>query len=206
MCDCLSDGIAVVFGNSDPFPMRASIIAVLLLLFSEILVNAGQPKSVIITNDNVVIDGTIVGSKEPKAGFQISLKQALAALGKPSSIGRNWTTASYLWENDGIALGVEWNKDHCAWLKLYLFSPKALDIRPYKSLYKGSISVAGVPITSATKPGIFAGRGFRLKDGEWNRTIGQHSIKLDFATNKSPIPFVSIELPDADGDEWRMID
>jgi hypothetical protein len=184
--------------------MRASIIAVLLLFLTETLVNAGQPKSVVISDDNIVIDGTIVGSKDPKAGFQISLKQALAALGKPSRLIESWGTVTYAWENDGIILGVEGSKDHCAMVMFHLFSPKVRSMSTLKPLYKGSISVAGVPITPATEPGIFARKGFRLKDGEWSRTIGQHSIKLELATDRPAVLFVSIELPEAY--KWRTVD
>jgi hypothetical protein len=153
---------------------------------------AAYPRSVVITDDRVVISGSVIAIKEPKQEFQISRNRITASLGMSPKILKSWSTSEYSWDDFGIALQYRDDIKRCTSLRFDLRHARYL--ATLKQPYAGMISVNGVPITPLTDSRVFQKIGFKKSPEGYTRTVGSRETVL-WVDALGHIARVTIDLP-----------
>lgn len=153
---------------------------------------AALPKSVVVTDDLVTINGIVIAARNPKQEFHISRDRIVAVVGQPTTVNKSWFTSECGWKNLGIGLQYRGDIQQCTTLTFSLRREPYLETfwRPYT----GAISVSGVPITSLTDPAVFRKIGFKKSYEGYSRTIGNRETALWVDTH-GHITRDIIELP-----------
>lgn len=171
--------------------MKSSNLFIWLVVWIPCSLHAVFPKSVVVTDDLVAINGSVIAAKKPKQEFQISRDRIVAAMGLPTKVNKSWFTSECGWDDLGIGLQYRDDIKQCTSLRF------ALRPEPYLGTfrtYTGAISVNGVPITSHTDPRVFRKIGFERSPEGYARTVGIRETVLWVDTH-GHITTVTIELP-----------
>ncbi len=179
--------------NSQPSTLNYSLpLFFWLVLWLPCSLYAALPKSVVVTDELVAINGSVIaGAKKPKQEFQISRDGIVAVIGRPTKVNKSWFTSECGWDALGIGLQYRDDIQQCTSLRFALHpEPDLGTFRPYT----GAIRVNGVPITPLTDPRVFRKMGFKKSPQGYARTVGIRETVLGVDTH-GHIARVTIELP-----------